>query len=194
MTHGLCIICRRFSNGRRVTTPIEDSVDRIVCSGCTEGWTWNGEYIRKKSPVVRYYHQNYLRKCISRVVMKNLGLSSRDVVSEFAFPSWGISRRNGLLRFDIAVPKLKLLLDYNGPQHYEVDGRYVRNRKELREQKSRDRQKVALSKKANWIYIVVSYKEEISDKWVRKMILPKLEEQGLIRRTRVAGRRRTASR
>jgi len=166
---GLCLTCMKFGVGRRISTPLTKGIGRIICNKCKGEWAYNasGGYIRKRSLVSPWYHQNQLRKHIA-TILKDRGIKRSQVVSEVSFPRWGISQGGGLLRFDIGVPSINLLVDYHGEQHYQKG---IVNNDTWKRQKANDLLKTRLVPQFGWTYIVFTYKEDVEDiEWVRKKI------------------------
>lgn len=51
--------------------------------------------------------------------------------------------KKGLYRFDFYLPKLNILLEANGAQHYEFTSYFYKNRSEFTKAQERDRQKIS---------------------------------------------------
>jgi len=165
MASGKCIICRRYhSKGRH----IDDSY--ILCLQCGRKWLFYpvGRYVRKRDSHSRWKHQDQLRDTIS-TILRPFGIRKESIYTEVGFPEWGTSIRGGLLRFDVVVPKLRLLVEYHGMQHYKYPNRYHKTEGEYKVQKSNDRRKVALTAENGWHYLTLSYREDVgSEEWVRR--------------------------
>lgn len=168
-----CIICRRGANaGRRVTIG-GNGGQWVLCAKCNREWLWypGGRYFRRRESESRWKGQSQLVDTVTSIV-KGLGIDSRSIISEVGFPDWGISTGGGLLRYDVAVPKLRLLVDYHGVQHYTPDNRFHRgNMDKYNRQRDNDKLKAKLSGINGWNYVVFSYREQVdSIEWVRKRL------------------------
>lgn len=51
--------------------------------------------------------------------------------------------RNGLYRFDFYLPKRKIAIEVQGPQHYEFNSLFYKTRSDFLKAQERDRQKVS---------------------------------------------------
>lgn len=80
-----------------------------------------------------------------------------------AHPLWAKSKKNVLLEYDVAIPSEKLLIEYDGKQHFIFPNYFHKTKKEFIEQKKRDRFKNTLAKKNDWKLIRFNYKDKIDN-------------------------------
>lgn len=62
--------------------------------------------------------------------------------------------------------KSNIAIEYNGPQHYIVDGRYTRTPEELEYRQELDKMKYDLIKKHNIHLIVIHFKDKITEDYI----------------------------
>jgi len=80
----------------------------------------------------------------------------RSRVFSEAAPLWAIGAKGALLRFDIAIPDQKILVEYQGPQHEDPRAMRYFSRtpaKAFRELKKRDALKRELARANGWVLI-----------------------------------------
>lgn len=110
-----------------------------------------GDHRRTSNPYVPWKYQRQMERHIRSV------FRGEEVYAEYS-PDW-----LGGQRIDVAVPKHKLAFEYNGGQHYGVDGYWNKNETDFREQKRYDRKKKATLEERNWTLIAVPF-------WDRKLL------------------------
>ncbi len=160
---GKCIICRRRGPGR----PVVD--DYVLCHSCnrTYCWTPRYRYIRRRMGETKWAHQAALEASMEGV-LRSMGEDPRRLVTEVGYPDWGLSRVGGLLRFDMAVPKWALLVDYHGQQHYTPHTYYHRTRAAYDRQRENDQLKRERAPMAGYTYVIFTYREEVgNEEWVK---------------------------
>ena len=163
-----CIMCRKEGVGRNLGL---DS-GMVLCTRCGRDYSWypRGRYLRLREAGTKWKNQAALLHSIQDGIREEGG-DPRRIVTEVGFPDWGISARGGLLRFDIYIPKLNLLVDYHGIQHYKADNPYHRRRGQYSRQRANDKLKRELAPRNGMNYIVYSYREKVEDKeWVMRKL------------------------
>ena len=91
-------------------------------------------------------------------------------------PIWALSSKGALLEYDIAVKDKKLLIEYNGQQHYEYPNRFHKLKKYFLAQQRRDKRKEKLAKDNGWKFMVVKYNEPVTHEYIYK----KLKNHGYV--------------
>lgn len=78
---------------------------------------------------------------------------------------------NQKLRIDAYYPNANIAIEYNGPQHYYVDGRYTKTEEELNYRINLDQSKYALIKQHNIHLIVIHYQDKINEQYIQEKLL-----------------------
>lgn len=162
-----CIICRYLNvPGQTVRTSTSRGGKYVLCKHCRKKWIYNKgkDYIRSRALKSRYKHQDQLRQVVSNVLHEHYDLDVKRVYSELGFPMWGMSKKGGLLRYDMGVISLKLLVEYHGEQHYHVGGKYTKTKRALEESRRRDYERERLARKNGWNYVVFTYRDDVGNR------------------------------
>ena len=80
-----------------------------------------------------------------------------------------------LLEYDIGIASKRLLVEYNGIQHYEYPNFFHKTRKDFKDQVGRDDLKKQLAYDNGWKLLVVKYNEDVT----YGNIFHKLQREGL---------------
>jgi hypothetical protein len=75
-------------------------------------------------------------------------------------PLWAKSPTGVLLPYDMAVSELKLLIEYQGKQHYQWEKYFFKNKERWNAYVRRQALKKLLARSAGWFLVEVSYKEQ----------------------------------
>ena len=94
----------------------------------------------------------------------------RDNVIASVHPLWAFSYKGVLLEYDIGVTNEKLLVEYNGIQHYEYPNYFHKTRADFEAQYQRDQLKTELAKAHGWDLLIVKYNEEVSYRSIYKKL------------------------
>lgn len=113
----------------------------------------------------RKYH-NTERALIS--ILKYL-FGKREVL-ENIYPMWARSHKGVLFEYDMAVIGKRIIIEFNGIQHYKYPNFFHKTLKEFQEQKKRDRIKIRLAKENGWKLITIKYNEFISIDLVKRKL------------------------
>lgn len=128
----------------------------ILCKLCSTNYLWDKKYkiFRKRLNIVgtRYKAQHLLYE-----ICKSL---YGTVFEEVAFPRC-YSKKGALLRFDIYIPKKKILIEYQGLEHFEFNKFFHKTRKEFRNAQLRDLRKKAFCSKFKYILVEFCYDDKI---------------------------------
>lgn len=91
-------------------------------------------------------------------------------IKEMKF-DWLINPNNNRhLRIDAYYPKNNIAIEYNGPQHYFVDGHYTMSEKDLINRKKLDNLKYDLIKENGIKLIVIRYSDKITKEYIQNKI------------------------
>lgn len=77
-------------------------------------------------------------------------------------PLWALSDKKVLMEYDIGVVSEKLLLEYDGVQHFEYPNFFHRSRSEFNEQIKRDRLKEEIALDNGWNLLRIKYTETVT--------------------------------
>lgn len=159
MSNKRCLLCNRPGNK--------------LCEYHANLYMWdyelNGFRLKKKNTGSRYTqnkfhaHEIELTKSIEDYFGKD------DVFTSF-HPIWAISNKNVLFEYDIVIKSYKILVEYNGIQHYEV-GHFNMSAIDLKKQKERDRYKEKMANLFGYKLIIFKYDEPVFEDYVIAKIL-----------------------
>jgi hypothetical protein len=129
-----------------------------------------GYRLKKRLHGSRYtdqkFHKNEIK--LTKIVEAYYGTS--NVVTSF-HPMWAISPKQVLYEYDIYVKDRRLLIEYNGIQHYEYTPFFHHNERNFIRQQRRDKIKSVLAKENEFKLIVFKYDEPL----FKDYVLNKLE-------------------
>ena len=144
----ICLICAQPSFGK-------------LCTECNKIYL-----IDRKYKFIRNRKLNCSQKEHSSELLlyRNLcKIFGKKNIFRHVHPLWAISKKNVLLEYDVAIPSEKLLIEYDGRQHFEFPNYFHKTRKEFLKQKARDKLKSELAKENNWKLVRFNYKDKIDD-------------------------------
>jgi hypothetical protein len=118
-------------------------------------------YIQKK------FHQHEI--CLTKLIEQFYG--PKNVVTGF-HPLWAISTKGALLEYDIYIPEKRLLIEYNGEQHYQFTPCFHKNKTRFILQQRRDKRKARLANKNKYILIIFKYDEPL----IKDYVINKIEK------------------
>jgi hypothetical protein len=98
---------------------------------------------------------------------------SKNIVTSY-HPLWAESVKQVLLEFDIYIKTKKILIEYNGRQHYEYVPFFHGKKINFLQQKRRDSRKRRLAKKQGTSLIVIKYDEPIFKDYIINKIEGKI--------------------
>ncbi len=120
---------------------------------------------KKNGTSTRYIPKKYHSHEISLTRLVEHFYGPNEVITGF-HPLWAVSKKGALLEFDICIPSKKVLIEYNGIQHYEFTACFHKNKTKFLEQQRRDRKKQKLAKKNNYKLIIFKYDEPLFEDYV----------------------------
>lgn len=74
------------------------------------------------------------------------------------------------LRIDAYYPKANIAIEYNGPQHYFIDGIYTKNEEALIKRQKLDKLKASLIREHGIKLIVIHFKDKVTDEYIQDAI------------------------
>lgn len=128
-----------------------------------------GFRLKKRNSGSRYTSEEYHKtEVLLTKIMEDL-YGKGNVVTSY-HPQWAISAKNVLLEYDICVPNRRILIEYNGEQHYKWTKFFYHTKKEFSAQKRRDKYKLKVAKLNGYKLIVFKYDEPIFKDYVAAKI------------------------
>lgn len=147
--------------------------DNKLCDSCDNLFTYDSKYklYRRKKKTSLYYVSIKKEHINELLLFKNVcKIFGSNLTFRNIYPIWAISQKNVLYEYDIGILREKVLIEYDGIQHFEYPNFFHRNKNEFLEQQLRDKIKDKLAKENGWNLIRFSYKEQIDDINVRRKI------------------------
>lgn len=128
-----------------------------------------GFRLKKRNTGSRYTQSSYHKAetKLVRILERVYGLS--DVFTSF-HPVWAVSNKGVLYEYDVCIPSDKLLIEYNGRQHYEYVPFFHRNYYNFIKQQRRDGLKKRMAKKNNYNLVIFKYDDPITKNFVLSKI------------------------
>lgn len=135
--------------------------------------TIQGFRLKKKNRGSRYtkdsFHKNEIK--LTKILEQVYG--SKNIITSF-HPLWAESLKKVLLEYDIFIKTRKILIEYNGRQHYEYVPFFHKSKIEFLRQKRRDKRKKNLAKKQGVFLLVIKYDEPIFKDYIINKIEGKI--------------------
>lgn len=95
---------------------------------------------------------------------------NEEPIKEKTF-DWLINKETGMkLRIDAYYEKHKIAVEYNGPQHYIIDGHYIKTEEQLLHRKNLDFLKSELLKAHGIKLIVIHYKDIVDENYIKTVL------------------------
>ena len=120
---------------------------------------------RNNGSSTRYIEKKYHRHEISLTKIIENYYGPKNVVTGY-HPLWAPSTKGALLEYDIFIPDKRLLIEYNGEQHYRFTPCFHKTKTKFVAQQRRDRRKARLAKKHDYLLIVFKYDEPLFEDYV----------------------------
>lgn len=115
----------------------------------------NTRHVRKK------FHSHEIE--LTKILERYYGV--QDIVTGF-HPLWAVSEKGVLLEFDILIRSKKILIEYNGEQHYKFIRLFHKRLKRFEDQKKRDILKETLAKANNYKLVVFKFDEPLVEDFI----------------------------
>jgi hypothetical protein len=128
-----------------------------------------GFRLKKKNNGSRYTQDRFHRSETTLVKLLEDVYGKSNVFTSY-HPEWAITRKRVLYEFDVYIPSKKLLIEYNGRQHYERVRFFHKTESEFKRQQFRDKAKEALAIVNNHRLIVFKYDEPITKNYIRSKL------------------------
>jgi len=149
MSRQRCLICARTATGK---------VGKVeLCARHTEGVVWDKDYA-----YLRQSKRNGKWEGIwptQRSIVRLLEQIGYRVDQEVMF-TWGITQKGVMTPYDIVVPEMNLIIEYQGEQHYAYRKFLFKNRDQWRGYMVRQRYKKKLADDSEWSFVEISYKDK----------------------------------
>lgn len=139
---------------------------RSLCSRCEKTYIFDIEngWVRKKQRLQKGERKrtNRYHKTENKLLEILKLIFGKDNVIASVHPLWAFSTKKVLLEFDIGVTSKKLLVEYNGIQHYEYPNFFHKTRYDFEAQVQRDHLKAELAVANGWKLLVVPYTDNVT--------------------------------
>lgn len=109
-------------------------------------------------------------QCAAYVISKYETYLNEKAEKEKTFSWLKNPRTNQNLRIDAYFPKHNIALEYNGPQHYQIDARYTKSQDELDYRQYLDKLKITILAKHGIPTIVVHFKDKVTEDYIKESI------------------------
>lgn len=100
---------------------------------------------------------------LTKILESYYGIS--DIVTSY-HPSWALSTKGALLEYDILIKSKKLLIEYNGIQHYKFIKMFHKTKANFEAQRQRDILKTSLAKENGYNLVVFKYDEPLIEDYI----------------------------
>lgn len=144
------------------------NVDKL-CKNHKARYMWDGSIqayrLKKRSRGSRYTNEQYHKSEIklTKIIERHYG--SDDVFTS-VHPIWALTPKEVLYEFDIYIKSKRVLVEYNGIQHYEYTNFFQHSKKKFNEQKKRDKTKYKLAKENGYSVVIFRYDEPMFKDYV----------------------------
>jgi len=161
-----CIICGKKDN----LVKIRD-ISKVYTQCKPEGGVFlckrhraDYRYIRKLeafTPVQRILMGRNYQKSEMELVNCVRGLITHRIYQNIR-PLWAESDKGRLLEYDICIPDLKVLIEYDGRQHSEYVKIFHKNKRNFQNQLKRDVKKTSIASRMGWKLIRFNHKDKLT--------------------------------
>ena len=160
-----CLICKK-----------KTKKNSKLCKRHLRTYMWDsslqGVRLKKRGPGSRYTTKKFHKTeiMLTKIIEHIYGM--KNVVTSW-HPVWAETDKGVLYEYDIYIPSLRLLIEYNGVQHYRYTSFFHKNEATFKKQLARDKKKKILAKENGYTLVVFKYDEPIVTGYVRGKILEK---------------------
>lgn len=133
---------------------------------------WNGifyyrEQVGCEEPILDWCESPSAKYAINKFTQ----IIGEAPIKEKTF-DWLINTKtNQKFRIDAYYPDANIAIEYNGSQHYYVDGRYTKNQEQLEYRMMLDKTKYDLIKQHDIHLIVIHYQDKIDEQYIQEKLL-----------------------
>lgn len=128
-----------------------------------------GFRIKKRNTGSRYTQERY-HKTETKLVKIVERIYGKDKVYTSYHPEWAVSEKSVLYEYDIYVPSRRLLIEFNGRQHYEFVPHFHKTMSNFKKQLRRDTIKKGLAFLNDYDLVIFRYDEPITKNFVLSKI------------------------
>jgi len=147
-----------------------------LCSYHSFFYIWDsslqGFRLKKRISGSRYLQGKYHKSEISLTKNIESFYGKSKIVTSF-HPIWALGSKGVLYEYDIHIKDTKILIEYNGIQHYQFTKFFHKRENKFLKQQFRDKDKELLAKENGFRLIIFKYDEPS----FKEYIIQKIEEQ-----------------
>jgi hypothetical protein len=158
---GTCCLCLR---------PCKED----LCKYHSKLFIWDssigGFRIKKRSLGSRYTNEPFHKSESQLVRLIEQYFGRCNVITGY-HPEWAIGDKGALLEYDILLKEQKILIEYEGIQHYEYPNFFHPSKKEFKEQINRDYLKQQLALENGYKLVIFKYDEPIFKDYIVQKII-----------------------
>lgn len=152
----------------------QNTKDDNLCSRHSQIFVYDKylEGYRKKnrlSKINRYIDNHTPWHLTERRLIRILRKIYINIYASF-HPLWAVSDKGALMEYDICVPEKKILIEYDGPQHYIFPNRFHKTRGQFEEQQLRDKLKENLAIENDWKLVRIPHSIPVTINSIRKYL------------------------
>lgn len=111
--------------------------------------------------IIKRFHSHEIE--LTKILERYYGHS--NVVTSY-HPLWAVSDKGALLEYDIAIKDKKILIEYNGEQHYRFTKLFHETKKDFVAQQRRDVLKQELAKEHGYKFVVIRFDEPLIEDYL----------------------------
>lgn len=115
--------------------------------------------------VKRKFHSHEIE--LTKILERYYG--ARNVVTGY-HPLWAVSEKGALLEYDILIKSRKIVVEYNGIQHYQFTKIFHKIPAKFEAQKKRDVYKQELAIEHGYTFVAIKYDEPLLEDYIVQRI------------------------
>lgn len=155
-----CVICKWFGKDG-------------LCKRHSDIYMWDSSIqafrLKKRSRGSRYTKEDYHKSEIKLTKFIEEYYGKNDVYTG-VHPIWAVSDKKVLCEFDILIKSRKILVEYNGDQHYKFNKFFQKNRNKFYKQRYRDKKKYKLAEEHGYKVVIFKYDEPLFKEYILNKI------------------------